>query len=84
MNAMRESSRAIHLGSFHIFKVFVANPRKPHSVHSILYRNRQRLVKLLRALSADCRGDGILAEDFNSVVGMLEALEAPPMKSAFL
>jgi len=84
MNAMRESSRAIQLGSFHVFKVFVANPRKPHNVHSILYRNRHRLVKLLLVVSADCRGDAILAEDFSRVVGMLESLGAPPMKRAVL
>jgi len=82
MNAMRDSSRAIHLGAFHIFKVFVANPRKVYKVHSILHRNRSRLVKLLLVISDGRKGDTNLTEDLGAVIGLLEALEAPPMKRA--
>mmetsp|Transcript_13765 Transcript_13765/g.34545 ORF Transcript_13765/g.34545 Transcript_13765/m.34545 type:complete len:406 (+) Transcript_13765:85-1302(+) len=80
MNAMRDSAKAIHLGGFHIFKIFVANPRKPRNVCSILHRNRNRLVKLLVSLSTVCEGDANLTEDLSTVIRVLETLEAPPMK----
>merc|ERR1712039_64370 len=82
MNALRDSSKAVNLFGFHIFKIFVANPRKPYNVHSILYRNRDRLVKVLLSISVDCRGDEQLQDDLGRVIGVLEALDSPPMRRA--
>ena len=31
--------------AFHVFKIFVANPRKPSSVLALLERNKQRLLQ---------------------------------------
>ena len=31
--------------AFHVFKIFVANPRKPSSVLELLERNKQRLLQ---------------------------------------
>ena len=31
--------------AFHVFKIFVANPRKPRSVLELLERNKQRLLQ---------------------------------------
>ena len=47
MNLLRDRSRNIQLEAFHIFKVFVANPKKTHAVESILRRNRDRLLAFL-------------------------------------
>ena len=33
--------------AFHVFKIFVANPRKPQTVLDILNRNQPKLIKLL-------------------------------------
>merc|ERR1712039_398471 len=74
MNALRDSSKAIQLAGFHVFKIFVANPSKPRRVCSILLRNKSRLVKLLASLSEGWEGNESLAEDLNSVLGVLQDL----------
>ena len=33
--------------AFHVFKIFVANPRKPSSVLELLQRNKDRLLQFL-------------------------------------
>jgi calcium binding protein 39 len=52
MNLMLDPSKHIKLGAFHVFKIFVANPRKPTTIAKILCRNRERLIELLHELSS--------------------------------
>ena len=49
MNLLRSSSRSIQHEAFHVFKVFVANPRKPDDIKSILVSNRDKLLRFLTA-----------------------------------
>jgi calcium binding protein 39 len=46
--------------AFHVFKVFVANPKKPSEICSILYQNKTKLIPFLEAFQTD-KGD----EQFN-------------------
>jgi hypothetical protein len=62
--------------AFHVFKIFVANPQKPPRVQQILYKNKDRLIKLLETLKAN-RSDEQFDEDKNTVIGKLQALEVP-------
>ena len=39
--------------AFHVFKVFVANPRKPPEVVAALVRNKARLVAYLDTFHSD-------------------------------
>lgn len=77
MNLLRDSSKAIQLETFHILKVFVANPHKPHGVQQILHRNKDRLAKLLDSWCSRKDIDRPAADDLRVVVGILTALEAP-------
>ena len=47
MNLLKDDSKRIQLDDFHVFKIFVANPKKPFKVQQILFKNRKRLVDLL-------------------------------------
>ena len=47
MNLLRAKSRSIQFEAFHVFKVFVANPRKPDVVTGILISNRDKLLRFL-------------------------------------
>ncbi|KDN44536.1 ARM repeat-containing protein, partial [Tilletiaria anomala UBC 951] len=47
MNLLKDKSKNIQFEAFHVFKVFVANPKKPPVVENILRRNRERLVTFL-------------------------------------
>mmetsp|Transcript_98947 Transcript_98947/g.288568 ORF Transcript_98947/g.288568 Transcript_98947/m.288568 type:complete len:409 (+) Transcript_98947:217-1443(+) len=77
MNLLRASSRAIQLEAFHIFKIFVANPNKPQRVQQILFRNKDRLVKLLVSAGKKRESDKNLMQDLKTVVGVLQALGSP-------
>lgn len=44
MNLLRDASASIQYETFHVFKIFVANPRKEGLVLDLLRRNKERLV----------------------------------------
>merc|ERR1712151_1329806 len=79
MNLLRENSKAIQFEAFHVFKIFVANPKKPPRVQQILYKNKEKLMKLLETLRPNRQDDKQqFAEDRNTVIEKLQSLEMPP------
>lgn len=67
MNLLRDASRNIALEAFHVFKVFVANPKKPPGIEAILRRNRERLLSFLANFHNDrdgaCESASVLTPD---------------------
>ncbi|KAA1472610.1 mo25 protein [Dentipellis sp. KUC8613] len=53
MNLLRDKSKNIQFEAFHVFKVFVANPKKPPQIESILRRNRDKLLVFLKNFHND-------------------------------
>lgn len=47
MNLLRKTTKSIQFEAFHVFKIFVANPRKSKPVIDILLHNRERLIEFL-------------------------------------
>ncbi|CAM9153154.1 unnamed protein product [Choristocarpus tenellus] len=47
MNLLRDKSPNIQYEAFHVFKVFVANPKKPPEVTKILVKNKTKLIAYL-------------------------------------
>mmetsp|Transcript_62612 Transcript_62612/g.118490 ORF Transcript_62612/g.118490 Transcript_62612/m.118490 type:complete len:375 (-) Transcript_62612:73-1197(-) len=82
MNLLRENSKALQVDAFHIFKIFAANPKKPQRVQQILYKNRERLIKLIGTLKPNKGEDASFTDDQAAVVKSLMSLEAPPMKKS--
>lgn len=77
MNLMRDSSAAVRIEVFHVFKIFAANPRKPRRVELILLRNKERLIKLLEnTVGEKTRTDETLLHDLQSVICQLKDLRA--------
>lgn len=56
MNLLRDKSKNIQFEAFHVFKIFVANPRKPAPIEAILRRNKDKLLNFLRAFHNDRDG----------------------------
>lgn len=77
MNLLRDSSKAIQVDAFHVFKIFVANPQKPTRVISILCKNKDRLLKLLASFSGKSEA---MQPDLITVMKVLEMMEAPPVR----
>lgn len=53
MNLLRDKSRNIQFEAFHVFKVFVANPKKPPQIENILRRNKDKLLSFLKDFHND-------------------------------
>ncbi|VDB91696.1 unnamed protein product [Peniophora sp. CBMAI 1063] len=53
MNLLRDKSKNIQFEAFHVFKVFVANPKKPPQIESILRRNKEKLLAFLKDFHND-------------------------------
>ncbi|TRM59011.1 Mo25-like protein [Schizophyllum amplum] len=53
MNLLRDKSKNIQFEAFHVFKVFVANPKKPPQIETILRRNKEKLLVFLRSFHND-------------------------------
>ncbi|KOS16426.1 mo25 protein [Malassezia pachydermatis] len=62
MNALRDRSKNIQLEAFHVFKVFVANPKKTPAVEAILRRNRDRLLSFLQGFLQDRTDESFIDE----------------------
>jgi len=78
MNLLRHDSRAIQIDAFHIFKVFVANPSKPPRVQQIIYRNKERLIKLLATFQNRKTADRLVTQDLETVIAVIQALDISP------
>lgn len=53
MNLLRDKSKNIQFEAFHVFKVFVANPKKPPQIEAILRRNKEKLLAFLKNFHND-------------------------------
>jgi len=53
MNLLRDKSKNIQFEAFHVFKVFVANPKKPPQIEIILRRNKEKLLNFLKTFHND-------------------------------
>ncbi|THU93326.1 Mo25-like protein [Dendrothele bispora CBS 962.96] len=53
MNLLRNKSKNIQFEAFHVFKVFVANPKKPPQIENILRRNKDKLLVFLQNFHND-------------------------------
>lgn len=53
MTLLRNKSPNIQFEAFHVFKVFVANPKKPDDITLILINNRDKLIAFLKNFQND-------------------------------
>ncbi|KAM0786937.1 hypothetical protein ACM66B_002358 [Microbotryomycetes sp. NB124-2] len=48
MNLLKDRSKNIQFEAFHVFKIFVANPKKTPQIEAILRRNKVKLIEFLQ------------------------------------
>ncbi|KAG6371278.1 mo25 protein [Boletus reticuloceps] len=53
MTLLRDKSKNVQFEAFHVFKVFVANPKKPPQIEAILRRNKEKLLTFLKDFRND-------------------------------
>ena len=64
MNLLRDKSKNIQFEAFHVFKVFVANPKKPPQIEAILRRNKEKLLVFLKDFHNDKDGESSPCDDY--------------------
>ncbi|KAG9076963.1 hypothetical protein FS749_011197, partial [Ceratobasidium sp. UAMH 11750] len=73
MNLLRDKSRNIQFEAFHVFKVFVANPKKPPQIETILRRNKDKLLAFLRDFHND-KEDEQFSDEKQFLIAQIQAL----------
>jgi len=73
MNLLRDKSANIQFEAFHVFKVFVANPKKPDDITVILVNNRDKLIAFLQNFHND-KEDEQFTEEKQLLINTLSKL----------
>jgi len=76
MNLLRDPSKNIQFEAFHVFKVFVANPKKPQSVLDILVKNKAALISYLTNFHNDKSEDDQFMEEKQYLIRQIQSLWA--------
>ena len=71
------SSKVVQYETFHLFKIFAANPRKPPRVAKLLVSNSERIVRILEQIEQDRLDDTEFKQDKQAVVTKMKALSNP-------
>jgi calcium binding protein 39 len=76
MNLLLDNRRNIQFEAFHVFKVFVANPKKPPEIQQILVRNKDRMVAYLGDFLSD-RDDEQFQMDRREILEEIQRMTVP-------
>ncbi|GKA86629.1 putative MO25-like protein [Tanacetum coccineum] len=74
MNLLRDSNKSIQVEAFHVFKLFVANQKKPPEIVSVLIANRSKLIRFFSDFSLE-KADEQFEADKAEVVKVIAILE---------
>lgn len=76
MNMLKNNSNAIQFEAFHVFKVFVANPKQTYPIKLVLWNNKKRLIDYLKKFQKD-REDPQFISEKELVIKHLEQITRP-------
>ncbi|KAI9825748.1 MAG: hypothetical protein M1819_000466 [Sarea resinae] len=79
MNLLRDDRKMVQYESFHVFKVFVANPNKSVAVQRILINNRDRLLRFLPKFLEDRTEDDQFTDEKSFLIRQIENLPSVPI-----
>ncbi|KAK9480243.1 Mo25-like protein [Lipomyces japonicus] len=81
MNMLRDKSRNIQYESFHVFKVFVANPHKSKPVIDILIKNQAKLLVFLPEFHSDRKNDDQFNDEKQFLIKQIQELQQDQIRS---
>lgn len=79
MGLLRQPAGMIKFESFHVFKIFVANPDKSVGVQKILILNRDKLLSFLASFCEDRNEDLQFVDEKSFLIRHLEMLPKQPV-----
>ena len=62
MNLLREKSKSIQFEAFHVFKIFLVNPKKNKAVNDILLGNKEKIIIFLEHFEPENENEKFLEE----------------------
>ena len=74
MYLLVDPSKNIQFEAFHVFKVFVANPRKPDVIKQVLFKRKPKLVLLLENFHMD-NNDAQFVDEKELIIKTIQGLE---------
>ena len=74
MKMFQQPCRATQFESFHVFKVFVANPQKPKEIAELLRRNRDEIIKFISTFQNDRSEDEQFMNEKEFIVKQMKEL----------
>ncbi len=74
MILLGDRSKNIQYEAFHVFKVFVANPKKYKPVADILIKNRDKLLTFLTNFNPERRDDAVFNEERQYLIHQIQEL----------
>ncbi|KAL8740973.1 MAG: hypothetical protein Q9190_006374 [Brigantiaea leucoxantha] len=80
MTLLRDDRKMVQYEGFHVFKVFVANPRRSPSVERILVNNRDRLLRFLPTFLEDRTEDDQFTDEKSFLIRQIDSMN-PPLSS---
>ncbi|XP_050075670.1 protein Mo25-like [Anopheles maculipalpis] len=80
MMLLTDRARYIQFEAFNVFKVFVANPKKPKPILKILLRNQQRLVRYLTEFLPTMTEDEQFLDEKAYVIEIIQKLKPVMME----
>jgi calcium binding protein 39 len=81
MKLLRSKSTNIQYETFHVFKIFVANPNKDERVDYVFKSNIKKLIKFMKKfLNEKCNEDDDLLDERDTVVETLKAMAVEEKK----
>ena len=74
MTLLRDERKMIQYEAFHVFKVFVANPKKSKDVNVMLFKNREKLLRFLPSFLQDRTEDDQFTDEKSYLLRQIEDL----------
>jgi|SRR5947209_1981566 len=74
MKLLRDERKMIQYEAFHVFKVFVANPKKSDDVRKILLKNQEKLLRFLPRFLEDRTDDDQFTDEKSYLVRQIQQL----------
>lgn len=76
MGLLRDTSKLIQFEAFHVFKIFVANPKKSPGVQLLLYSNKDKLLRYLEEFQME-RDDEQFVKEKSVIIETISMLTPP-------
>lgn len=82
MNMLRKVEESIQFEAFHVFKVFVANPKKEIGIATVLYQNKEKIILFLKDFCKDKEDDEQFSDEKSLLISTLKKLKDPTPTTA--